>query len=214
MGKVTFYENISDYQKYVKSITSKFIGIGAEGSVYLTKDNDVIKLYGFPNKRYAPGRYIMDDDIKLDSFIFPKELFVCDSINKDDGKICGARMDYFDNNLFNQYDNIDDIDLDKLLIAREKFMADAKEISKEGYFLADLSCNILFDNNTLKAIDTLSYTKREYCSSEEIELDNTYMVDLALLYALRFASGEHLSLNDSMEDNIKKLKKIQKKISS
>ena len=205
MGKVTFYENISDYQKYVKSISRKFIGIGAEGSVYLTKDNDVIKLYGFPNKQYAPGRYIMDDDIKLDSFIFPKELYICDNL------VCGARMDYFDNNLFNQYDNIDDIDLDKLLIAREKFMADAKEMSKEGYFLADLSCNILFDNNTLKAIDTLAYTKREYCSSTEIELDNTYMVDLALLYALRFASGEHLSLNDSMEDNIKKLKKIQKR---
>ena len=199
MGKIIEYKSIEDYQEYVKSVYKSFIGIGSEGEIYQTKDDDAIKLYFNLKKIYEPGKYIMADDIKLDSFIFPKKLYICN------GMVCGIRMDYFKNNLF-KYDNIDDINLDNLIIAREKFIEDIKVISKEGYHLDDLPSNILYDNKVIKAIDTLNYEK-----SEDPEFDNIHLADIAILWALRFSSGEYLDLKDGVNKNIEKLKQLQRR---
>lgn len=198
MGKVTFYEDINDFRNYVESEKRKHIGFGAEAITYLTKDYDVIKDYRDINKVYKPGLYIMDGDIDLNSFIFPKELYVCD------GMVCGTRTDYFAGDLFNTFSNIKLIDLDKLVECRDKFIEDIKVITEEGYKLRDLYGNVVFNNKYLKATDTMNYTK------EKVDLDtNIEFLDIAIMAAFKFKSYGVVDEYTSFDEGIQLLKKMR-----
>ena len=198
MKNIIEFENIDEYKKYMNSVSLSYISSGAEGKVYKTKDNKCIKTFYF-DKKYKPNSYIMASDMNLSSFIFPIELYICN------GLICGVKTDYFPDNVFLEHDNLPNIDLDKLVIGREKFIKDLEVISGYGYFLVDLPNNLLFNNDILKAIDTLDYKKRDNAYER-----NLHMLDIALLSAIDF-NNETNAINDHLEfDNAIKILKKKK----
>ena len=177
MKKLVKFNSRDEFIDHVADNALFEIGEGSEGEVYLTYDNNVIKnmLDSINPKKYIVyNDLIMDDELKLDSFIFPKELYLLKGI------IVGYKENYFANNIFDNPLLPNEIDIDKLVVARKKFIEDTKAMTDAGYRLYELPGNLLFDNNRLVAIDTLDYIK-----NDDITLDeNIKIVDYAILLAL------------------------------
>ncbi len=207
MENIKEFKDLEEYSEFAESLTVQYINSGSEGSVYLTKDGDIIKKYHSSDinnriKIYIPGKYIMDGDIKVDSFIFPTELHICD------GYVCGLRAAYFKNNIFTIGHSLIDVDLDNILIAREKFREDVKILSEEGYALAELSRNTMYNNEVFKAIDTLEYGKTD----ADITEANLKEVDDAIATELSFLTDPRIYSKYSFEDMYEEAKRIKKLI--
>jgi hypothetical protein len=158
---VIYFDSNKKYHDFVVTQRKYEIGEGAEGIVYITKNNEVIKEIFNAREKYPNDDLLMESDIKLDSFLFPKELYVCRN------EIIGYKTDFF-RNIFRDFDgNINDIDLDAVVKAGYKMMKDVEILSKMNYILYDLPYNILFDGTSLKAIDTLQYYKRDDITLEK-----------------------------------------------
>ncbi len=201
MKNIKEFESKDELKIYFKKNAIKKIGEASEGKVYLTRDNEIIKgMWGsFVPKHYKDyPDIIMADDVKLDSFIFPKELFLYKGI------IIGYRQDYFKGNIF-KFDSLDRVNLDKLVKARERFIEDTKVITDSGYHLFELPRNLLFNNERLVAIDTLDYVKRDDITLKE----NIETIDYALLLPF---SDIYKEVNPSkpFEEEIKKVYELRK----
>ena len=206
MDKIKVFKSLEEYSKYVEKLKLKTLGFGAEGIVYKTSDGDTIKEYsGYARddkirlKPYKPDKYIMDGDINVDSFIFPTELHVCD------GYICGYREAYFDNNVFGWGRRLDEIDLDKIVDARDKLIKDVKIMSLEGYKLYELCYNLMYNNKVFKAMDTLNYEKEK----NPLEA-NLHFADEAVKASLELATDMNFR-KCSLEKALEETKRIQKK---
>lgn len=177
MSKIIEFNSKKDYYNYVNQEAVSVVGKGSEGVTFLTKDDKVIKvmIYSWMPKKYKEyPDIIMEDDIKLDSFIFPKELYIINGI------IVGYKEDYFKDNVFGFDSSLDRIDIDKIIKAREKFIEDTKVITDKGYKLYELPRNLMFNNNKFVAIDTLDYIK-----DNKVTLDiNKSILDYAILLEL------------------------------
>lgn len=176
MKNIREFKLLEEFNEYVNSNIKYSIGNSSEGSVYLTKNDNVLKdisnIY-YPMYLEKNKDVIMSDDLKLDSFIFPDELYVFED------KIIGYIAEYFKCDIFENF--ISDIDVDALVSARKKFIEDMKVLTDKGYFLFDMGFNTLFDNHKLCAIDTLDYYKKDGVTLEE----NLNMLDYALITRLR-----------------------------
>ena len=74
------------------------IGDGSEGTVYLGKDGYAYKLFyeepwASDTKEIEPDRIITKQELPLDSFAFPHDLFIVD------GKVMGCKMELVRRNL-------------------------------------------------------------------------------------------------------------------
>ena len=115
MSRLKVFERPDDIEKYVLSNSNKKIGSGWEGTVYLANDNNTLKLFKNKYKVLLTNDRITTQDLSLESFIFPDELFVCEDL------IYGYKAKYFSNDLFNTKKiKKTTIDLEKLLLARKK----------------------------------------------------------------------------------------------
>ena len=208
MKNIQFFNGPYEFARFCSRRACDSIGQGGEGIAYFTKTGDVLKVMdmSFQPQVYNPNEDIlMDSDLKLESFIFPKELFVCGD------KIVGYVTRYFPNNLFVTNDpfkegNIDLIDIDALLKARLRMIEDIKVITDKGYDLFELPRNLLFDNKKLAAIDTLSYNKRNDITLEE----NIGTLDFALNAEFEFYNLPFdYDFEDSFEETAEKLKKYK-----
>ena len=189
---VIYFDSNKKYHDFVVTQRKYEIGEGAEGIVYITKNNEVIKEIFNAREKYPNDDLLMESDIKLDSFLFPKELYVCRN------EIIGYKTDYF-RNIFRDFDgNIKDIDLDAVVKAGYKMMKDVEILSKMNYILYDLPYNVLFDGKVLKAIDTLGY----YKDSRETLHKNTILLRDALIYALTMHDGW---ISDKEEKHFKRV---------
>ena len=189
---VIYFDSNKKYHDFVVTQRKNEIGEGAEGIVYITKNNEVIKEIFNAREKYPNDDLLMESDIKLDSFLFPKELYVCRN------EIIGYKTDYF-RNIFRDFDgNIKDIDLDAVVKAGYKMMKDVEILSKMDYILYDLPYNVLFDGKVLKAIDTLGY----YKDSNETLHKNTILLRDALIYALTMHDGW---ISDKEEKHFKRV---------
>lgn len=174
MNKVVKFDNKKQYLEFVKSQITKKLGEGTEGRVYLTNNNDAIKvmLSSFDPKFYdnCPN-IIMEKDMKLDSFIFPQEIYTLN------GLIAGYKQRTFLGNIFDDLSLIDKLDVEQLIKARKKIIEDMKVLTDYGYRLYNMPRNILFNNDKLVAIDTLDYEKKLGVTLKE----NIKILDYSLL---------------------------------
>lgn len=171
------FDNKKQFLEAIKNNITRKIGHGSEGNVYLSKDGDVIKimLNSWLPKNYGDyPNIIMDDTMKIDSFIFPKELYILN------GVIVGYKEKFFPNNILTLDALPELINIDKLVEARKKFIEDSKIITEAGYRLYELPRNIMFDNKKIVAIDTLDYQKKSHVDLK----DNIGIIDYAILVEL------------------------------
>lgn len=194
MKQLIIFDNAFDIKKYVLDNSVRKIGSGWEGTVYLTPSNNTLKLFKDNYKVSYNEDILMASDLNLKSFVFPDELFICDN------QIYGYKAKYFFNDIFNSTKKDKFIDLEKLLIARRQVLEDIKVLTQANYRLRDISNNILFDNNNLAIIDTLSYDKKSVTLDENIEL-----LDDALNLELMDIDLLTCALHMPFEDKIKRL---------
>ena len=204
MERIIRFKTLKDLKDHINSLNFLPIGSGAEGNVYVTLLMEAIKSCDTPYI-YEPGKYIMEGDIKVSSFIFPREFF----LYKDN--IHGYRMAYFHGNVFKEKINLCNIDLDKVLEARKKLINDALIMTDRGYKLIDLPGNLLFDNKVFKAIDTLSYIKQDdHTGLKDINLS---LVDKAILHGLNPEEDYRILIGDvNFDEHFEKIKKMKRDI--
>lgn len=192
------FKNTKEFNTYIDNNKSSILGYGVEGTVYLTKSNETIKDMQDNPKIITYTNVIMSTDLDLSSFLFPKELFLIGN------KIVGYKANYFPNNIIKKRNGkIEDIDIDALLEAREKFIKDLKVLTESGYYLYDAAGNILFDNKKLVAIDTLNYKKKNVSLRRNISaLDNALVCELK-----NHDSNSGIDIFDTFSTAIQKIKK-------
>nr|MBP3259219.1 hypothetical protein [Bacilli bacterium] len=197
------FDTVEDLREYINTIYIKKLGSGADGVVYQTVFDEAIKMYK-PElvEEYKPGLYVMESDINLDSFIFPRELLTCN------GKVYGYRMELFRNNVFNQYDKTKKIDLTNVEKARKIFINDALILTDKGYKLVDLPDNLLFDNEVFKAIDTPSYIKS---NESDLKEKNLKLIDRAILCGLDPFTDYRNIVDIDFEESFEKIKNMQRR---
>lgn len=137
---------------------NKLIGQGTDGNCFLI-NNDVYKIYDEDSKIHNP---ITRDDLPLESFLFPTEIYTCDK------KVFAYKTPYIKTNQLRisslRSGNIPDID--KFKKALTLFIQDIYVLSENNIIAIDLAWrNTLFDGEKFCVIDTLDY---------EIDDHNTY----------------------------------------
>ena len=198
LGDTMEFKNTNEFNTYINDNKSSILGYGVEGTVYLTKSNETIKDMQDNPKIIDYTNVIMSTDLDLSSFLFPTELFLIGN------KIVGYKSNYFPNNIIMKRNGkIEDIDIDALLEAREKFIKDLKVLTESGYYLYDTAGNILFDNKSLVAIDTLNYKKKTVPLRRNISaLDNALVCELK-----KHDSNSGIDVFDTFTTAIEKIKK-------
>lgn len=160
MKNLKIFNTPDEIRTYIQNRKIKLIGYGVEGYAYLDRNNAVLKEvregYALP----YDNTIIFSNEFNLETFIFPDEVYIADDI------VYGYKTRYFPNDVFCDIyrENAVEIDLLKLIKARNKAIEDIKEITELGYAIDDLVGNVLFDGEKLALIDTLCYVKDYYIS--------------------------------------------------
>ena len=198
MKNVEIFNSISEITDYIKLNAIQELGNGVEGVVYLTKSNKAIKyIQNSLNTIAYSSDIIMSNDYNLSSFIFPDKLLMYKNL------VYGYESKYFKNDvLCNEYrrENVE-IDLEKLLEARERLIEDVKVLTNEKYKLDDMPGNVLFDGNNLACIDTLCYNRNAFVTLN----NNISAIDRALDFKLYVIDRKTADWNLSFENKVKKL---------
>jgi len=165
MNNVRNFKNIKEFKDYIRPFLKIVLGDGAEGTAYLTKDKEVIKI--IYNNSFRP-QYNPDilttEIVALDSFLLPEEIYTYK------GYVLGYKTKYLENDIFNNKRMIYPVmmNLEKLLVDREKMLKDVEIISSYDYHIVDLPYNLLYNRKKLAACDTLAYEKMENSLNENI----------------------------------------------
>ena len=197
------YESGSEFKKYAGPLLKAKLGDGAEGTAYLTKDGNVLKIiYNNMIRPDYDSTMLTTDIIDLESFLFPTEIYTYK------GKIIGYKTRYFAGDIFYNNRMIDStwMDLNQLLKAREKMLKDIEKLSELNYVIVDLPYNILYNGKSLAGCDTLAYTRVD--DNIDVLSSNIEALDAAINTKLAEISPEAgyiaKETNDS-EETINKL---------
>ena len=180
MKNIKNFRSVGEFKDYVDSniigTTNDYIAKGLEGNIYITRTAEILKdIRSNPRKFFNEDDIIMSSDIKLDSFIFPDELYTVNDF------IVGYKTvlfkgDIFMTNRINAYKKRE-IEIDALIEARKKIIEDIKVMTRKGYDLFGLRSNILFNNKELCAIDTLDYKKDRVKVEKNISYLDSGLID-------------------------------------
>ena len=200
MNNIIEFNNKKEFIEYIKPLLKEDLNSGSEGDIYITKDNNVIKvMHQFFGPKYLKDcpNIIMSNDLKLDSYIFPDELYIIDGI------IMGYKEKLFENDVFSFYPSLKKFatNIDNLFEAREKFIEDTIKLTEYGYKLFELPRNIMYDNKRIVAIDTLDYIKQKIKKEENIRIvDHAILLELSDMY-------KEIDVRQPFDTEIKKLYK-------
>ena len=199
MKNIREFKERREFDSYMLDNIKKYIGSGGEGDVYLNASGEVLKcmkLSSEPRYYSSSQDIIMEDDMPLESFMFPKELFILND------QIIGYKSNYFQGNIIkNNSDSF--IDPDTLIKARNRMIKDIEVLTSKGYYLFELPRNLLFNNERLCAIDTLDYRRIENVSLEI----NTDILDYALALELGdYDESTSIDPHDNFDVVIQKIK--------
>ena len=212
MKKIIF-NSVDEFKIFIENNSVIFIGEGSEGKCFLGKDGDVYKdlTEGYYVENYDIDEIITEEDILLDSFNFPKTLFVIDD------QLVGYTARYFDNDIFGNNNlglpKIEQIDFDKLLEARFKMIEDIRILTENQIGIFDLSYNLLFDGEKLVGVDTLGYY-RDPCITFEQNIGNldTAIKDAINGFFIFSLDEEKYQGIDKNQDTESFLKQLQKRV--
>ncbi len=203
--------NFDSKDKFTKEMSSKnlsYISEGTEGKCYRGKDNYAYKIFK-PDSigRYKASKVITKDDINLNSFAFPDDLFVYND------KLIGCKMDLHSGNIlkssiFTDPQNISLINYHNFSKAYKNTLKDVYELSSKNILMYDVLFNIMYDGKAFTIIDTLGYTKVDGNPLKE----NLEMYNYAIegLFRLWFDDYEDEELNFKDNDIDAYLKKVDK----
>ena len=175
MGEyINDFKTLDEMREYIKgAFIRKLNSKGAEGIIYQIGFSEIVKIYQEGHvEDYKTGMYLMESDMDLDSFIFPRELLICN------GKVYGYIAEYFPGDVFDVFERPEEPKLTNVLEARKIFINDALVLTNKGYKLVDLPDNLLFNNEVFKAVDTTSYIK---CDDANLKEQNLRLIDAAIL---------------------------------
>ena len=209
MKKIIF-DSIDEFKNFIKNNDSGiFVGQGSEGKCFLGKNGNIYKdlTVGDCIENYNIDEIITEDDISLDSFAFPKTLFIVGD------ELVGYTAKHVENDIFEnsnlEFPELDQINFDKLLEAREKMIEDIKILTENQIGIFDLSYNLLFDGEKLVGVDTLGYY-RDPCITFERNIKN---LDTAIKDFFIFSlDGREFDEIDSTLDTEVFLKELQTKV--
>lgn len=210
-----------EFKSFVNMIRLKIVGTGSEGVCFKSSvDGKAYKLFHIISdenvgQEYDVNEIITTDDIKLESFAFPEELYVVDGIFK------GYKSEYCNNNIFNdeflsEPTNIVNINFKKLLKAYYKMKKDVIKLSSKNIRIYDLSYNLLFDGENLTGVDTCGYYKSENALEHNLSCLDSAITDMFEFYFedILKESGVDIDFNLSVEDLLKTLDLNKKQIKS
>jgi len=178
--------NFKTYEDFIiffeKNRSNIKLGQGFEGVCYKSKNNNDLALKKLRYKledTYIINNIITEDDIKLDSFCFPKDLYVYKDklvgyssklikndilLNED---ILGYnRMKYL-NEKRKPYIKEVEIDFSNIENAYYTMLDDVDELSNNNIKMFDLTYNLAFNKENLYAIDTCHYNKSNISNLKE-----------------------------------------------
>lgn len=180
MGKIREFADYTSLAKFIYDMYVKELGDGSEGTVYLGKDGYAYKLYyedawSSDTDTLVPEKIITTDDVDLECFAFPYEIYTVD------GKVKGAKMKFIRRDLISTehtvcYSDFFDVDIYKFYEAYQRLLEDVKSLSELKIQLFDVLNNVMFDGKKLTVIDTFYYTKEEYETLEK----NIHILEAAI----------------------------------
>lgn len=158
------FHNKKEFKEFIISKKLYKIDGGAEGEFYIsTMDRKGYKIF-FNFEKYCMPIYeidkvIMNDEVNIDSFIFPEELLIVnDQIKGYVTKYVSKNM-LLDNNLISI--DIDNFDFKSFKEAYINMKIDIVLLSEKHIAVYDILNNLIYNGKKLYAIDTLGYYKSD-----------------------------------------------------
>ena len=212
MSNIVDFKTKKDFRNFLNSKKLSYISEGSEGKCYAsTVDNDAYKVF-FDEDKYFSVDYdvekiITTDDIDLKSFAFPKELYTLN------GEFKAYKTKKIDNDLFKFEEDFDlySINFLKLEKAYLQLKKDIISLSKEGIEIYDLCFNLIFDGESLFAIDTCGYKKVEYDVLERNISLLDYSIVNTLIACLAYEDIIFLGACSEVDQYIRNVGKLVKK---
>lgn len=213
MAKVAMDD--TSFKKFLKGKDLIYVDDGSEGTCFKSrKDGKAYKIFNQGDSFNSGVFYNLDeiitkDDMDIDSFSFPEDLFIIDGVLK------GYSMTYYPNNLFSnshmyEINGLLNINFKKLLKAYYKLKKDVITLSLNHVSIFDMPYNLLFDGERLIALDTCGYKKKD---SDVLE-KNLAQLDYAVKSIFIFWFGDKIKINPDLtiEDFLTSLDKSAKDI--
>lgn len=223
MSKIINFNSYGEFDEFIKdNCTYKIIGQGGEGKCLLGRDEQdsykVFERFGFcdgPVITYDVSRIITVDDIALNRYVLPSELYALKGI------LLGYKTKYIKGedlfsevNLCRLHNERNLINFEHLISSYQEMRKETDILSKEKISLFDISCNIMFVNNNLYGIDTCGYGR----VNAEVFDRNRRMLDESFIYMFEdwlmcdeyVTDDEWYSLSEekNVEKYFKKLEKV------
>lgn len=202
MSRIKNFKCYDDLKKFIYNKTYHEIGSGGEGICYKGYDDKAYKLlYEEPivntPYKYDINKIITNDNINIESFIFPDELYVVNN------ELKGYKSKLIKCNLFSSYNTSDIstisfIDFNNLINAYNYMLNDIDILSTYNILANDLALNIIYDGDRLYAIDTCSYTIEDYYTAN----DNMHSFNSAFefIFNMWFKNSD-INSNFEIKDN-------------
>ncbi len=211
MNNIIDFKTDKELKNFLDSKKLSYIAEGSEGICFASKvDNDAYKVLFDGDdilfeSDYNPKKIITTNLIELDCFAFPKELYTLN------GKLRAYRTKKIDKDLLKYEDEPDiySLDFKKLEKAYLKLEKDIISLSKAGIKMYDLCFNLIFDGESLIAIDTCGYTKVEY----DVLKENISLLNYSLenLFSLWF-QYEDIYFDETFDDACQYIRSIGKQV--